>query len=259
MSYELSFSILSDLGLSLNEAKIYESLIKNGAQKPHDLAKLSGIGRANVYGILDQLKKRGLVLELEGRQSRFTAQDPGILGELLEQKTKEIDDLKARYSVDLPRLLSAFHLATDRPSIRIFEGLDGVVKILDDSLTAKGEILTTLDPAILTPEVNAIDDKYVAKRLRAKISKRIIMPDTEMARKILAGGDSELTKMRISKSLAGGFHTATEIYDTRVSLLSFSQERIISILIEDKNIAELFRVQFEALWAQSEARSLAAS
>jgi sugar-specific transcriptional regulator TrmB len=248
MYYEPTFPILTDLGLSLNEAKIYELLVKNGAQKPHDLAKLSGIGRANVYGVLDQLKKHALVLELEGRQSRFTAQDPGKLNELLERKVKEAEDLKARFSGDLPRLLSAFNLATDRPSIRIFEGLDGVVQILNDSLTAKGEILTILDPAILTPEVNVIDDKYVAKRLRAKISKRILMPDTETAKKVMTGGDSELTIMRISKSLAGGFHTATEIYDTRVSLLSFSNERVISILIEDKNIAELFRVQFEALW-----------
>ncbi len=248
MSYEPSFPILTDLGLSLNEAKIYELLVKNGAQKPHDLAKLSGIGRANVYGVLDQLKKQGLVLELEGRQSRFLAQDPGTLNEFLERKVKASDDLKARFSNDLPHLLSAFHLATDRPSFRVFEGLDGVVKVLDDSLTAKGEILTILDPVILTPEVNAVNDKYVAKRLRAKISKRILMPDTETAKKVMAVGDSEFTKMRISKSLADGFHTATEIYDTRVSLLSFSRERVISILIEDQNIAELFRVQFEALW-----------
>lgn len=194
MSYEPSFPILTDLGLSLNEAKIYELLVKNGAQKPHDLAKLSGIGRANVYAILDQLKKHGLTLEMEGRQSRFLAQDPGKLNELLERKAKESDDLKARFSSDLPRLLSAYHLATDRPSFRVFEGLDGVVKVLDDSLTAKVEILTILDPAILTPEVNAVDDKYVAKRLRAKIPKRILMPDTETARKVMTGGDSELTK-----------------------------------------------------------------
>ncbi len=248
MSHAMHFPILSQLGLSENEALLYELLLESGAMKVRDLVKQTGIGRGYAYNVLMQLQQQGLVIAIEGKQTSYQAVDPSKLRLLLERRVQEAHRLEEAFTVTLPQMASAFNLSTGKPAIQMFEGLEGIRTVLDDSLQATGEILTIVDPEAVSDEMARIEARYIAKRVAKKIHKRVLMPDTAKAYGPLPDGAAEYTRMRVLPDFVGDFRTAVEIYDDRMSFITLAGTSIISLLINDKSMTALQRAQFEALW-----------
>lgn len=63
MSY--SITSLQQLGFSEYEARAYTALLQHSPLNGYELAKLSGLPRANIYGVLQKLEERGAVIRLD--------------------------------------------------------------------------------------------------------------------------------------------------------------------------------------------------
>lgn len=247
------FPLLQELGLSANEALLYEILLKKGPTKPSDLVEPSGLGRGNVYNVLQQLTSSGFVLlRDQGKFQTYEAVSPSELDRLLQQKQDATKRLEQSFLATLPQLASVFNLSTGKPTIQIFEGLDGIERVLEDSLTAQGEILTIADPDAITGPILQIESVYIRKRIAQKIHKRVLLPDTATAREWLKEPGNGFTESRICPSFMGGFCAALEIYDTRLSLITLRGKQVVSLLIRDESLAALQRAQFEALWLSTQ-------
>ena len=69
---------LQQIGLSKNEARIYETLLREGDSAVGHLAVKSQVHRRNVYDSLRRLVDRGLVFEILGHsESVYSAAEPG--------------------------------------------------------------------------------------------------------------------------------------------------------------------------------------
>lgn len=247
-SNQLAF--LQEIGLNEGESRVYGSLVAEGEAEARELVERTGLGRGNTYNIVAALEKRGLVVAVHGgAKTRYRATDPSNLRTLLERKQEEVQALKAHFDALLPGLASQYVLSTGKPAIQIFEGLEGVERALHDSLTARGEILTITDPAVITGEVIEINTQYVALRRRNKIMKRLLMPDTDLGIEFVKAAKNECTQARVCPGMAGGFSAVIEIYDQRLSLLTVRDNRFIAVLIENVPMVELQRAQFEVLWS----------
>ncbi len=245
-------SLLCELGLNDSEARIYALLLEKGTVEARELVEPSALGRGNVYNVLISLEKQGFVLAIQGgNKTRYQACDPAALRRLLEQKQAGVTALGAAFEQSLPGLLSQFALSTGKPAIQFFEGINGCERALEDSLTAEGEILTIIDPDAITGELLILEERYIRKRLARKIPKRVLMPNTEMARAWNEQTKNAYTQTRLCTSLMGGFCAALEIYDTRTSLITLRNGQMISLLIRDPSLSALQRAQFEALWPAS--------
>lgn len=245
-------SLLCNLGLNDSEARIYELLLQKGTVEARELVEPSALGRGNVYNVLTSLEKQGFVLAIQGgNKTRYQACDPAALRRLLEQKQAGVTALSATFEQSLPGLLSQFALSTGKPAIQLFEGLSGIEHVLEDSLTAEGEILTIADPDAITGEILALEARYIRKRLARKIPKRVLLPATDVGREWAATSRNVYTQTRICHHLTPGFCAGVEIYDTRVSFLTLRNGHAISLLIRDPSLSALQRAQFEALWQAS--------
>ncbi len=72
--------LLQRLGFTDYEAQAYVCLVGNGELNGYELAKHSGIPRANVYAVLDKLVERGAVLQVQaGKGRRYAAVAPQTL------------------------------------------------------------------------------------------------------------------------------------------------------------------------------------
>jgi predicted transcriptional regulator len=60
-----SITSLQQLGFSEYEARAYTVLLQRSPLNGYELAKLSGLPRANIYGVLQKLEERGAVIRLE--------------------------------------------------------------------------------------------------------------------------------------------------------------------------------------------------
>jgi sugar-specific transcriptional regulator TrmB len=240
--------ILTKLGLSENEAKMYELLLIKGESKASDLVGDSGLGRGNVYNLLTALVSMGLATVTAGKHQIYRAAEPTKLSTLLEAKRIETDRLAAEFKEELPKLTSTFNLTTGRPAIQVFEGYDGVEEVLNDSLSAPDAVLTYIDLSALTGEFSEINKRYLRRRIAKKVSKRIIAADLPEVRAFFAKQNTPFTEVAFAKDFPTGFKTAMEIYGNKVTYMTMTDERQISVMIEDAHIAAMHRLQFEYLW-----------
>lgn len=244
----LKYPLLKELGLSENEAQIYELLLLKGPQRPPELVEPSGLGRGNVYNVLQQLVQKGLVTVKEGKLQVYEAVDPSGLRRLLEQKQEETRRLEQTFLTTLPQLTSSYTLSTGKPAIQMFEGLPGMEAALDDSLTAQGEILTYLDPDTLKGAFADINQSYIKRRIARHIKKRILMPDTLEARTYVNKMKNDWTEIHLCSGMTPQFQTAMEVYNDKVAFHTLDVQKPISFIIENPFVARLHRAQFEALW-----------
>lgn len=71
---------LQAVGFTKYEAKAYGALVQEPNLNGYELAKRTGIPRANIYAVLNKLLERGAVLRLEHKNgSRYAAIDPSQL------------------------------------------------------------------------------------------------------------------------------------------------------------------------------------
>ena len=81
------------LGLSEYEARVYVSLVTEGASEARRLSMRCGVPRTKVYGTLKKLMERGLVFELPGEPRKFAPTSPAEAFEqyLLHSKEETSD------------------------------------------------------------------------------------------------------------------------------------------------------------------------
>jgi len=124
----MNLALLQDLGLSLNEAKIYEALITYGGSGVSTISLRSNVHRRNAYDTIHRLIEKGLVYEVFSQgETVYEAVDPGKLMELVKEKERMLD-------AALPELLSAYqqHRAPERAYI--YKGPEGVKNYLREVL-----------------------------------------------------------------------------------------------------------------------------
>ncbi len=73
-----------NLGLSMYQSKTLISLIQHGEAKASDISELSGVPRAKVYSVLDQLADAGLVDKKPGRPVKYKPKPPERIVERLK-------------------------------------------------------------------------------------------------------------------------------------------------------------------------------
>ena len=61
----------SELGLTNNEGKVYESLVKFGKLSAGEVTKHSGTSYSKIYNILDSLINKGLVTVIPEKTKKF--------------------------------------------------------------------------------------------------------------------------------------------------------------------------------------------
>jgi HTH-type transcriptional regulator, sugar sensing transcriptional regulator len=82
---------LQQVGFSQYEAQAYIALLKANPLNGYELAKASGVPRANIYPVLQKLEARGAVLRVDTSESaRFVPIDPKELLSRLRQKYNHV-------------------------------------------------------------------------------------------------------------------------------------------------------------------------
>jgi len=93
-------SFLESFGLSNYQARVLVALIQCGEGKASDISQLSGVPRAKVYSVLDQLVNLGLIDKRPGRPTYYIAKKPEEILERLRfnveaecrEKIRRIED-----------------------------------------------------------------------------------------------------------------------------------------------------------------------
>lgn len=129
---------LQNLGLSTAEAKIYLKLLELGQTSITQLAHSLQMNRVTAHFNIRNLIDRGLVTHVkQGRCRELTAQPPDTLSYLIEQKERQIKDLREQFDSSLPdlqHLMPTGNHLKRQPDVKFYEGEAGVRAIYREVL-----------------------------------------------------------------------------------------------------------------------------
>lgn len=242
--------VLTQLGLSDKEAEIYQLMLRHGKTPASKILPETTLKRTTVYSILEDLAKKGIVEKDEsGAIIEFRAKHPYALKEYLESRVSEIKTAESKLDAVLPEFISFYNSAQNRPGIKFYEGLEGIWKILQDTLTSKTEILNLIDTEAVDKYMKDINKKYVKERERKQIKKRLIAVDSPYAREHFNNNDP-LTGVKLVDLEIVPFETSLQIYDNKVAYITLNDNLLTGMIISDPKIYTTNKAIFDFLWSK---------
>jgi len=240
---------LEEIGLSTGEEKVYLALLKLGDSSTGRIAKESGVSRSKVYEILEKLSKKGLVGHFKkNNRSRFRAAAPSRILEYLEEKKDKIEEQKKDFEKKIPLFESIIGKKGVMKEAEVYEGMEGIKNVREEALRnmKAGEIMYYFGNAASGHEyVLGYWDDWNKRRVKKKIKAWIVY--NQDSRKF----GERRKKLPFTKvkylPVSGKSDAWVEIYRDTVAIV-LKKETPMSLVVNNKIVAESFRTYFDVMW-----------
>jgi len=222
---------LEAAGLTPNESKIYEFLLRTKRNSITEIAKRTGIHRRSVYDVVMRLADKGLItVMMEDKARIYQANDPSQLSRLMDERKKLIDK-------EIPELMQVFQQNAEKKSTQFLYGKKGIQAVLEDQLRAEKEVL------VLGAGTAEILQHYMPKY-------HLIQAEKKMPMKMIYCGQLPKKKLPFVqlKSFPKVTEVAINIYGNNVAFLLWKKDNPFAILIRDEDVAKSFRTYFDFIW-----------
>lgn len=254
-------TLLQKIGLSDKDSEVYLACLELGTQPASVIARKAGLKRPTTYLILEELAKKGLVSEYTGANVKyFTAVSPEYLLSYIEKQRRELTSHQRELEQYLPQMLSLSNPYSLSPKVRFYEGMAGIEKAMNDTLTSKEPLrcYSTMDAWFAREDTKEYILWYGRQRVHEKkIPLRSINPDTPVARKYLEDDypevnvNPEMSHFRWLPKDIQVFSNEINIYDNKVAIACLGKNELLGIIIESESIAKTQKSIFEAAWRAS--------
>ena len=246
--------LLASLGLKYTEIQVFLAVIQVGPAVISKIARKAGINRASAYDIVRRLLLKGLVRGVSTRGvKKYEAVDPINILEKLEENKNLIEKEVKIFEKLKPELNALYGQKYDKPSVKFYDGIQGVKSILMDTLddSRTREILSYASADYLEMGFGKdFLDNYWRRRTDMKIPTRGIIPETPEAKKIFTP-EKNLKELRQLKFISPEKYTFTneiDIYADKVSIISLDPDNIYGVIIQSTSMADTQRNIYELLW-----------
>lgn len=248
-------SMLESAGLNENEAQVYEIILNNGQL---GIAKIDAltpeIKRTNLYSVLYSLRDKGFIEQTirEGKIN-FKPCDPHSIRDMIEEERRKLTESSMAIEAYLPGLLSIYNYSTNRPSVRSYEGTEGLklVYLELNSSEAKEILLFRSVYDDDHPEIANIVQSQIKKQVELGIKTKALTPIVPESKMTYEKLDRErLVERRIVEREKMTLPAQVIIFKNTVVLIAM-KNKIIETVIENQDIAATFRVLFKYLWESS--------
>lgn len=240
-------AIIRSVGLDEKESQLYLCGLQLGSAPASEYAKAADLNRITAYNALEGLVRRGLfTLAKKARGKWYAPVAPEYLSLEAQKNAQALERV-------LPELRSLQGSSYRKPHVRFFEGWEGVRKVYEDTLTARGELLNFANSAVVRAFWPDYDEEYVAERVKRGIGLRGISPDDAAGRKVHGEDKKRMREIRLVPAKEFDFTNEINIYDHKVAICSFDsglkgESDMFGVIIESKEVAETQRQIFEMAW-----------
>ena len=230
---------LLNIGLSDKEAETYLSLVQLKEASVSQISKKSGLLRTTTHEVLKSLIKKGFVSFFKKNHvTHYVAADCSIILDSMEQKCYAFK-----------KNLSLFKEFKNKPvkhfEVEHFEGKEGLRNILKDFLNDNKE------PVLIFGNFEGYDSifkydgrKYVKERIKKNIPVKIICEKSPSSIRSKSYSKKELRSVDFLESFKG-LKSEIFIYKNKVALLSYLEDNLNGVIIENKEITDLMKVIFK--------------
>lgn len=244
----MDIELIRKAGLTEPQAKVYATLMRQGAMTPAEVAEKTGETRTNAYALLGKLEQLHLVRNVGQKMARYQAENPANLEALAEKRRKLISKNEQELKGGMSALLDTFYAHNEAPGSRTLTGRDGIREVHRDVINT-GETVYL----IRTPFDSKYDDLieiHRNQRAAKGIHTVALTPETPHAKQYATDGTDEKYLFERTMMPKDAYISPVEImiYGKKVALISYGETEIVT-MITSPLIAAAFRELFLMLQA----------
>jgi len=157
--------VLQQIGLSKNEAKIYETLLTHGELSVGNISIKSKIHRRNIYDTIQRLLQKGLVFEIiESKENKYQAVEPNKVMEMLKEKENLLSSI-------MPNLENLYKKTPHQNKMFVYKGIEGWKNYFKDILNVKEDFYCIGGKGgWLDPQIQDIFPEFIKEAQKEKIT-----------------------------------------------------------------------------------------
>ncbi|MBU4452898.1 hypothetical protein KKH24_01450 [Patescibacteria group bacterium] len=236
---------LEKAGLTEKQAKVYLACLELGGAKISDIAKKAKIKRTTCYHLVNELLEMGLLSQTKQKKAGFfLTEEPKILEQNAKIKLQTIQEI-------LPQLNAVYNVLPQKPKIRLYEGVEGIKTVWEEILKVAKEGDTILACTGEKPALEYLPKKflqdYVQRRLAKKVRIRFITPSEHFAKEYQPSSAKELREIKMVSAKGWDFTADMQICNNKITIVS-PKENFICLVIDSKEISQMFKMAFELMW-----------
>lgn len=242
----MHLELLQNLGLSKNEAEIYEALLELGEATVSTISTKTNINRRNVYDVLNRMMDKGLAFVLiQKGENHYKAVDPGRLREMLKEKEDMLDK-------SFSSLEKLYHSHPKDNEIYIYKGPEGWKNYMRDMLRiGEPAYFIAAKGAWLDERVKNFYPQFIkqAQKQNLKFSHLFDFEVKKDFPQILPYVGKEYKFLPKEYSAPA----AIDIFGDHVNILSnimlggFTEDFSFTVIV-NRQIADAFRIWFKFMW-----------
>jgi len=239
--------IFKQIGLSKNEADIYQTLLELGEARVGEISKQAKVHRRNVYDVLNRLLEKGLIfIVLSEKENHYQAVNPNKLAEFIDEQKSALNQI-------MPDLQKIQQDKTKTEKIMIYRGLAGWKRYIRDIIRVGQDLYTIGGKSAWTDQRLQATINLFHQEAQTKGIKLYLLYDYEVKNR-------NLPIVKEFKNQKYGFlpakyssQSAVDIFGDYVVVISnitigqISDDTLFTVIINPQ-IADAFRVWFGLMW-----------
>jgi len=238
---------LEKIGLSKNEAKIYEVLLYLTQASVSEIAQKSNIHRRNVYDSLNRLIEKGLVFQIfQNKENNYSAVEPKNLLDILKEREKSLQKV-------IPSLEKIYFQKPLQEAAFIYKGLEGYKNYMKD-LIRVGETVYFLSAKAMwfTPGIPKFFLENFKREMKRKKMDYYTIFDYQVKKTLpkaisKVGGKYRILPEKYSTKGVCDIFGDYIVSFTGVNVGNFGDNGTIFV-IRNKELAESYKTWFQFIW-----------
>ncbi|MBT5924333.1 TrmB family transcriptional regulator, partial [Candidatus Woesearchaeota archaeon] len=248
-----TIGLLEDIGLIKSEIKVYLALLELGSSTTGPIVEKSGASSSKIYEILEKLMQKGLAsFVIKSGTKYFEAAEPKRLVDYLKEKKSKLKLQEEELKQLIPELELKKNLSKHKSEATIYKGMKGLETAFYealDTLKPKDEFLVIGVPS-RSDKVNRFFVKWNKERGKRRIQSRQLFDESAKGELQTLPENNPASDIRFHPT---GVTTPAAVNVLKDRVIIFPSETgkdPLLISINNKEVAESFRAQFEQLWDQ---------
>ncbi|OGL60467.1 hypothetical protein A3H10_00020 [Candidatus Uhrbacteria bacterium RIFCSPLOWO2_12_FULL_46_10] len=231
---------LETFGLTEKETKIYLACLELGPSSVQRISRKAGLPRSTCYEVLENLQRQGLAATFRRKTVKyFSVEEPERVVELAREHVALLERA-------LPELRARYGEARHRPTVRFYQGREGMKLILEEVLSEADEFLSFSSSEDLFAILGDDFQRFVERRVKKRIPARVILRESVVAAERQRLGPQELREVRTIPA-SYEYHGLVFIWGRKIAMFSFKKD-LVAIVVESDELAQVERAMFEFIW-----------
>lgn len=235
--------VLERYGLDKKETSLFLASLALGESGMTALSKRAQLKRSTAYLVFKSLETKGLMGSFKMRDGmHFVATQPDALLTKARRQMIELEEV-------LPGMKALTASSPYKPRITSYEGREGYMIAVEDSLRKSGTILRHIGSLSGVHKMMGEDydiGHYLPERIKKNIFLRALYFPDLSARIRNRDHSRELRELRYLP-MTHSFNSSALIYENKVVLASTEKE-LVAVVIESEELALAERKKFDLIW-----------